>query len=88
MAACEICGEDSWCDKSCRNETQDEWKDCKCQFCEKVLCPECMDCQNKRCFESYHCRCDEEEEYDPYEGEEPCSCIDGTINPICRWCFG
>ena len=55
----------------------------KCQFCDKLLCPECNDCSNDRCFESYHCKCLEDE-----EEEDQCSCRDGEINPYCRWCFG
>lgn len=65
------------------DEYQEHWekRDHLCQFCDKPVCPECNDCTNQRCFESYKCRCLE------YEEEDECSCFDGEINPYCRGCF-
>lgn len=69
----------------CQEERDEAWeiKDHLCQFCDKPVCPECNDCQNERCFESYHCKCLEEEQ----EEEDLCSCRYDEINPYCGWCF-
>jgi hypothetical protein len=59
--SCQIAFEGDDGDSYCR----DCWaklKDCYCQFCDKLVCPECNDCQNQNCLGSYRCRCDWEDD--------------------------
>lgn len=81
MSACHICGEDESCDKSCKND-RNEFCLCGRRFTDG------FEIQGSWVFLCEVCDADEDETHDPYEGEEPCSCLDGTINPTCRWCFG
>ena len=64
--------------------TEEDDQDCRCDFCNALICPECNDCQNDFCYESYKCKC---EEYDLEDEGEPCFCRDGEINPMCPGCF-
>jgi len=64
--------------------TREDDQDFRCDFCNKLICPECNDCQNEFCYESYKCKC---EEYDMEDEEDPCFCRDGEINPMCPGCF-